>query len=58
LCRGGVAGHMTPAPQSQHSSREKKLPPAKVNQPQNGIKNTQTVMKMLFIFHFLYVVVK
>jgi len=53
-----VAGHMTPAPQSQHSSREKKLPPAKVNQPQNGIKNTQTVMKMLFIFHFLYVVVK
>jgi hypothetical protein len=42
LFRCGVAGHVTHCP-SQRFSKDKQLPPAKVNQSQNHIKNKQTV---------------
>jgi len=37
---------------SQPFSKEKKFPPAKVNQPQNGTKNTQKIIENAFHFSF------
>jgi len=48
---------MTPVPHHYVSAKKRnKLLPAKVNQPQNGIKNKQTVIEN--ISHFHYVMVK